>query len=82
MLLIGQFPEVPDFPEVGIIFEADEQIRVKFARKACGRREVRLAIFSESNVDDRVDDEFVVRIADADDRPYFKPESGLRELRS
>ena len=34
-----------------------------------------------ADVDDRVEDEFVVRIADADDRPYFEPEPGLRKLR-
>ncbi len=73
VLLIGKLGEVSDLAEVGVIFQPDEQIRPELARQAGRGRKVRLAIFSEADVHDRVDDEFVVRVTHADDRPDLQP---------
>src|ERR1019366_7127736 len=67
VLLIGKLRKVPDLAKVGIIFEPDEQIGAELSCEACCRSKVRLAIFSEADIHDRVDDELVVRIADTDD---------------
>src|ERR1035437_1449935 len=73
VLLFGKFCKIPDLAKVGVIFESREQIRSELACHARRRRKVRLAIFPEADVHDRVDDEFVVRIANADDGPYLQP---------
>ena len=50
-------------------------------RDANGRREIRLAIFAETDVDDRVDDHFVLGVAEPDDRANFQGPTGLRKGR-
>src|ERR1700682_2183824 len=81
VLLIGRLCEVPDLAEVGIIFEPYEEIRPQPACNARRGRKIRLAVFAETDVHDRVDDEFVVRVTDTDDGPYLHGKSGLREFR-
>jgi len=81
MLLLIQRFEVADLAEVGIIFQTDEQVRTQFAREPGGGGKICLSVFAEAEVDDRIDDELVDCIADADDRSDFKPEARLREGR-
>jgi hypothetical protein len=49
------------------------------ARRAAG--EVQLTKLSKAGIDDRVEDEFVVRVTHTDDRAHFHRKPGLREFR-
>src|SRR4030081_2250932 len=75
VLLIGKVCKVPDLAKISIIFETYEQIRPQFSCQACRGRKALLTKFSEADIDDRVEDEFVVRVANADDGPdlHSKP---------
>src|SRR5258708_2048950 len=75
------FSEVAYFDKIRIIFETHEQILVEPSRHAYRGRKVRLAIFSEADVHDRVNDEFIVRVAHTNDGPDFERKSRLREFR-
>jgi hypothetical protein len=46
--------------KIGIILDPDCQILTEIAREARGRHELRPAILSKPEVDDRVDDELVI----------------------
>ena len=67
MLLIGELGEIADLAEVRIIFESRIEVLAELARDPRGRREIGFAIFPEADVDDRIDDEFVLGVADADE---------------
>src|SRR6202011_3554690 len=81
VLLIAELLEIPDLTEIGVVLEPDGEIRAELFRQPRRRGEVGLAIFSEADIDDRVDDELVVALADADDGADLHPEPGLREFR-
>src|SRR5215471_16361263 len=67
--------------KIGIILDPDCQILAKIAREARGRHELRPAILSKPEVDDRVDDELVIALAPTDDWPDLHVPAGLGELR-
>ncbi len=81
MLLIGKLRHVPDLAKVRVIFETQKRIRRELSRQTRGGRKVQLAKFAEAGIHDRVDDEFVVRVTDTDDRPHLQREPRLREWR-
>src|SRR5215471_295071 len=55
--------------KIGIILDPDCQILAELAREARGRHELRSAVLSKPEVDDRIDDELVIALAPTDDRP-------------
>src|SRR5664279_1408134 len=80
VLLICELCKASDFAKIGIIFESYKQIMTEISRHAGCRRKVRLTIFSEADVHDRVDDEFVVRVTNPDNRPYLQTKPCLGEF--
>src|SRR5258708_29299912 len=81
MLLLGNRLEVADLSEIGIVFEAGVQVRAELPRQPGRGREIRLAILSEADIDDRVDDEFVLGVTEADDGTDLQRKPGLGEGR-
>jgi len=66
---------------IGAVAIAVTVPRVAESRDANRRREIRLAIFAEAYVDDRIDDQLVLGIADPDDRPDLQGPSRLCKRR-
>src|SRR6516165_2807276 len=80
LLLVERQPSLQR-SKIGIILDPDCQILAKIAREARGRHELRPAILSKPEVDDRVDYELVITLAPSDDRPDLHVPAGLGELR-
>src|SRR6202165_1759129 len=81
VLLLPQRQEMSDLSELAVVFEADEKIFAELAGEPGRRRKVGLALLAQTHVDDGIYDEFPIRIANPDNRPYLDAESGLRESR-
>ena len=81
VLLTGKLGEITDLAEVGVIFEAGIEVLAELTRDPRGRCEVRFAVFSEADVDNRVNDELIFAVADADDGADLQGKAGLRKGR-
>ena len=71
MLLLFKRQKIANLAQFGVIFEADEAVVAEIARQPCRGQEIGLAKRAESDIDNRIDDEFLFLVAHADDRPDF-----------
>src|SRR5437660_12653301 len=81
MPLLLEWRKISNLAKVGIIFDADKTVLAELTREPCRRQEIGLTECAESNVDDRIDDEFPFAAAHSDDRPDFERIMSLRECR-
>ena len=63
--------KIADPAQVSIIFDADKAIITEVARQPCRRQEVGLTERTETDIDNRIDDELPFLVAHSDDRADF-----------
>src|SRR4029077_10306498 len=80
VLLVRGLGRRPDLAEIAVIFHAEEEITLHLIGEPRRRREIGFAELPEADVDDRIDDEFPIGGADAEDGPDLQREPALREL--
>src|ERR1700674_536202 len=80
VLLFVQRQKPAEWAEIGIVLQPDRKTLSELAGEACGRCEFRVAPAAEADAHDRVDDEFEIAPAPADDRPELRVEPGRGEL--
>ncbi len=81
VLLLVERQKILRRPEVGVILDPDPMVLADLVRKARRGREVDIAVLAKTEVHDRIDDELIVVLAPADDRPDLHVPLGLRKLR-
>src|SRR6266478_8891239 len=81
MLLLVEGQKIAQRPEIGVVLDAECEVLAKISRDARRRREYRVCIRPESDIDNRIDDELIIVLTDADDRPNLKIQLGFREAR-
>jgi hypothetical protein len=79
VLLIGKLGKISDLAEISVIFEAGIKVCAELTRDPRGGCEVRFPVCSEPDVDNRVNDELIFAVADADDGADLQRKPGLRK---
>ena len=81
MLLLVERQPILQWPKVGVVLQPDCKILTEVTRKAGTRGEVRSTVLSKPEVNNRVDDEFVIVLALTDDGADLHIPLGFGELR-
>src|SRR6185369_720393 len=79
--LLPERQEISDRAKIGVVLDRDCEILAKVPREPCVRCEGDLAVPTEAEINDRIDDEIIVALAPADDGADFHAPARVGKLR-